>query len=150
MRNLDLTREKINDRGEGTREIFLYYLPTSLALAMLTHVSHANKALQLNWEREREREREGEGDWKKHDLFSSIIVSSLEHKQCLLYLVINSRYTATHQLVTHLSLSHQADTWQGRSVFDLISPLFNQVGQLRTSSHLQLQPGRVGEDTPSN
>ena len=46
----------------------LYILSTSLALAMLTHVSHVNKALELNLiERERmgregEREREGESE----------------------------------------------------------------------------------------
>ena len=44
-------------------------LSTSLALAMLTHVSHANKALELNWiecERERQRERvwEREREWQ--------------------------------------------------------------------------------------
>ena len=44
----------------------LYILSTSLALAMLTHVSHANKALEFNsielreTEREAERERERE------------------------------------------------------------------------------------------
>ena len=27
-------------------------------------------------------------------------------------------------------------------IFYFISPLFNQVGKLRTSSHLQLQPGQ--------
>jgi hypothetical protein len=53
-------------------------------------------------------------------------------------------FFAPQRLHAKISTSH-ADSrvriWRFLNVF-FISPLFNQVGQLRTSSHLQLRPGQ--------